>query len=298
MEATENCIETTSPRYNIGQWHTEQRDKQREHQRSAALELLKDDYHPPKYRFVVIAELRIDEKYQRARSDKKVNALRARFSPNACQPLAVSQRNDGSRYLVDGQHRAAVLQDIGVKEWAALVYEHLTRQDEAAMWKAVNEGQTKPPPVARFKAALMAKEPEAVAINGIVTGAGLKINFAKQGGRASGGMVRAVDALEKIYRQYKPAGLADVLRMLQEAWPDPEEHDRTARVMLLGLAAFLGGAWHRPIDWKRAAKQLGQFIPNKWVAKVRESQGSAGDLLCEQFRRVYNQKLKRSEQLW
>lgn len=284
------CVQETI--FNVGKWNAEQREAERETEREAARRLLKN-YNPPTMESVVLAELRVDEKYQRTLSDAKVHMLRANFSPNACQPLAISHRADGSRYLVDGQHRAKTLMDIGLREWLGLVYRNLSRKDEAAMWEEVNTRQTKPQPIFRFRALAIKRDSETVAIIGIVTGAGLSINFDRAGkGKGAGMRILAVTALQKIFRQRKGPGLADVLKVLQDAWPDPDDSQRVSSPILLGLGAFLGGTWKSSIDLDRAAKALGKLGPEKWLAKIHGAGVSSADDLARHFRDKYNSETR------
>jgi hypothetical protein len=285
-------------RYNVGKWRAEQNERVRDEERAQARRILHSDYEPPEYAEVVLAELRIDPRYQRARSENKVNTLRARFQPNACQPLSVSCRKNGTRYLVDGQHRAAVLQDIGMKGWMALLYHNLTPRDEAAMWKEMNTRQTKPRVGDRFKAGLVTRESEPCAILDVVTGAGMKINFKSGRNAAVGGtQISAIEALETIYRQYKAPVLADVLKLLQLAWT-PDDTCRTSRPILLGLAAFLTEKWKNPVQLARAGEKLGTYPATKWIAKTRSgSDGTPAEILRAAFRNQYNAKAKRTEKL-
>lgn len=291
--------DTTEAGGEIVKWQRQRRDQERDRQRQEARAALHQTYEPPVYQPVILCELRIDERYQRVRSESKVNLLRARFHPNACQPLAVSKRADGSQYCVDGQHRAAVLEDIGLKSWPALVYSNLTPPEEAAMWEELNTRQTKPHPNARFKAALERGEPEAHAIQSVVTTSGLQINFLRGRSKTSGKQIDAIEAIMRIYRQQKAQGLADVLRLLQRAWPDPAELNRTQRIVLLGLAAFLGSSWNAALKGDRAAAVIGRFTPTVWIAKTRGANAgeSPASQLCEKFRAAYNKGIPRRERL-
>jgi hypothetical protein len=293
----ENTNGEPKSRYDIARWRTEQLTLKQEAERIEARKIL-GDYTPPEFGLVLLADLRIDDGYQRTLNQNKVHKLRARFLPNACQPLSVSHRTKAGLYLVDGQHRAKVLLDIGVTGWAALIYHKLSRRDEAAMWQDLNMGQTKARTADGFKAGLMKREPEAVAIQGIVQGAGLKLTFKGGGaGAEAGTQVRAIEALQQIYRTWKGPGLADVLNLLQKVWPQ-DEGARTSRYILLGLAAFLGGRWKRPIQMERAAKQLAAATPTQFLAKARGSVGGAPvEILCREFARYYNRGTPRDARL-
>jgi Family of unknown function (DUF6551) len=185
-----------------------------------------------------------------------------------------------------------------MRSWPALIYHNLTRQQEAAMWEELNTRQTKPPSNARFKAALARKDPEALAINHLVIGAGLRLSFTR-GSKTSGVEIGAIEAVVKIYRQAKSLGLADVLSLLQQAWPDPDESQRTARLVLLGLAAFLGGPWASKIQHAHAAAVLRNYTPSVWIAKTRgaTSGESPAQILCDRIRAAYNKKAPRGDRL-
>jgi hypothetical protein len=165
------------------------------------------------------------------------------------------------------------------------------------MWKEMNTRQTKPRVGDRFKAGLVTREAEPCAILDVVTGAGMKINF-KSGRKAEGGtQINAIEALETIYRQHKAPVLADVLKLLQLAWP-PDDNNRTARPILLGLAAFLTEKWRNPVQLARAGEKLGTYAAIKWIAKTRSgSDGTPAEILRAAFRNQYNVKAKRTEKL-
>jgi hypothetical protein len=298
MENVETELETK--RHDLAGWRREQRDQQLEQQRSVARRTLASEYTMPEFAIIPLKGLAIDERYQRARNDSKIHMLRAFFHPNACQPLAISERANGTRYLVDGQHRAAVLEDIGVTEWPALLYRELTLQDEAAMWQELNTRQTKAKPTERFKAALQSREPEALAINAAVLKAGMRLNF-KRGSKQkrTGKEIDAIDAVISIYRRSRESGLLDVLRTVQSAWPDPDELLRTARVMLLGISAFLVADWGHPVDLARVAAVLENYTPSKWIAMTRGvgDAGSPTEVLSGRIRLAYNKGLGRRDRL-
>jgi hypothetical protein len=285
-------------RHNVGEYSRQRAEQAREEQRQEALRAIKN-YDPPEYTVVVLKDLRIDPHYQRARSDAKVYTIRANFNPNACQPLAVSHRADDSRYLVDGQHRAAALQDIKWLSWPALVYRHLTRRDEAAMWLELNTRQTKPKPTERFRAALERKEPEALAIASVVTDAEFHLPLRRLKHKVSGDQIDAIEAVIRIFRQSRDPGLRDVLTLIRQAWPDPEETERTQRLILLGLAAFLAGSWRPRLDLRRAAEVIGRYTPAVWMAKTRgvTSGEAPPQILCEKLRAAYNKITPRGERL-
>jgi len=267
-----------------------------ERQRQTARQIL-ERTELPKLAQVRLNTLRIDERYQRSRNEHKVNALRARFHPNACQPLAVSERQDGTRWLVDGQHRAAVLEDLGVKTWFAVLYQGLKPEHEAAMWEAINTGQSKPNPQAKFKASLLQKDPEALAIQATCEARGYAIQLRRQSKKPSGTEIQAIDGLLKIYRRMRKEGLHDVLTFISTAWPDPYETQRTQRIILMGIAEFLAAPWRPRVDFGHAAGVMGRLSPAKWIAKTRGFDELPTVLFCKVMRTEYNRGLPKKQRI-
>lgn len=253
-----------------------------------------DRYDPPDYDYVELAILRIDLEYQRRRSPGKVKALRGDWSPWACQPMAVSVRKNGDHYLVDGQHRAATLESLDIKFWPALLYKGLSAQDEARMWMAVNSGQTKPNTGAQFVGLLASGDHEAQQINALVVGAGYRINTLRGRHRTSGIYIDAIAAVIRIFREARGPGLARVLRVVSTAWPDPDETQRTSRLILLGLHNFLAGACEGTVDDKLLARVVGSYTPGVWIAKTRgvTSGEHPSAILAARIRAAYNKAVK------
>jgi hypothetical protein len=285
-------------RGDIGTWRRAKLERDREERRNHVRNQVAH-YDPPAYDSVRLGELRIDERYQRNQSEAKVARLRATFVAQACQPLDVSERKDGSRWVMDGQHRLAVLVDAGVPDWTALIYKGLSPREESMMWFAINTGQSKPNANACFKSLLHHREHEAVTINSVVIGSGFKVSL-RRGGRhpISGGEIDAIDAIIRIFRKSKEPGLADVLTTIAKAWPDPDEGGRTQRLVLLGVDAFIHGGWDHEVDLERAARVIGKWPPTTWVNKTRVQMGTKpAELFASFVRQAYNRCAPRGERL-
>jgi hypothetical protein len=285
---------------NLRTWHKERRAEERQRQREQAEHAIAT-YVSPRLEAMILAHLQIDEHYQRARAERKVDRLRAYFNPNACQPLAVSRRSDGSLFLVDGQHRAAALQDLGQETWMALVYSNLTRREEAAMWSELNTRQAKPKATERFKAKLSEGNPEALAIKSIVEKAGFNVHT-KGGGRrtpAAKSEIFAIEALERIYRRNKTIGLEHTLTTIGETWPDPDEADRLQRLVLLGMAGVLHAPWAPRMSHERLVKTLKRSTPSAWISRAYGDRGDQSpiDAFTARVREFYNKGATKKERV-
>jgi hypothetical protein len=66
---------------------------------------------PPSLEFRTLAELKVDDTYQRSLetdpSQRLIRRIAQFWDWGLCQPLAVARRQDGSLMVVDGQHRLA-----------------------------------------------------------------------------------------------------------------------------------------------------------------------------------------------
>lgn len=82
--------------------------------------------------------LLIDERYQRNLSGKHVEKLFSKFNPLLLTTLLVSDRKDGFFYVLDGQHRRAVLIKKRIEYADCEVWQNLTVAQEASIFEGVN----------------------------------------------------------------------------------------------------------------------------------------------------------------
>jgi hypothetical protein len=94
-----------------------------------------------------------------------------------CLPLVVSKRDDGSLWVIDGQHRLAAAKlrgDIPFLPCCVGVFGSVA--DEAAMFVAMNRARKPMNRLDDFHAALAASDAEAIEIQDLVSEAGLTIS--------------------------------------------------------------------------------------------------------------------------
>lgn len=179
--------------------------------------------------------------YQRRLRAHKVAEMVRNWQPHRAQVCLLNLREDGSLYIVDGQHRITAMMQLEVP-MALCEIINVPQDREPVEFVRFNFRNSIPVnAVERFHAALIAGEPWAVRINDIVIESGFSIAV---GGKS--GMIHAVDALERIYapRSYAPREdlLRDVLRVVQKGWCTPfglnlQEQGRCLRSdLLLGIA--------------------------------------------------------------
>jgi len=158
--------------------------------------------------------LTVNQKY------RAVNMARARkmartLDLDVLGVFTVSEQNDGSFVVLDGQHRHFALLANGLGEWEVdcLVYHGLTVKQEARLFLGLNNNQ-KPRPMDKYLAGVEAQEPMYVDIEGILRKHGLKVST-----YPGDGTVQAVTALTRLYEKQPDGVLLDrTLGLVLAVW--------------------------------------------------------------------------------
>ncbi|APZ98050.1 hypothetical protein BWQ93_05820 [Sphingopyxis sp. QXT-31] len=134
---------------------------------------------PPAPQFAQIDQLKVDDSYQRSieggASKKLIRTIAENWDWRLCLPLIVSRRN-GELYVIDGQHRkegAALRGDI--RDLPVVVFDFDDPQQEAELFVQANRSRRAMSTLDDFHAAVAAGDAKAIAINSVVTEAGLVV---------------------------------------------------------------------------------------------------------------------------
>src|SRR3954470_15881352 len=95
----------------------------------------------PLFTHIQIGELVTDQTVQRSLDMRRVNEIVRTFHVEAVGTWTISEREDGTKHTIDGQHRTAALKVKGYDddyEVPALLYTGLSRADEARMFREHN----------------------------------------------------------------------------------------------------------------------------------------------------------------
>lgn len=160
-------------------------------------------------------QIQVDRQYQRPLHRDHVTKIMRSFDPLAIGTVTVSQRDDGSYWVIDGQHRLAALIEMGRgdRPIPCVVYTGLSVGQEADKF-FMQSRVRRIHPIDLFKARLFAGDPVAMGINKVVTGAGFKV----EAGGKSDTHIQAPATLELIYTIHGPERLAEVLGMVGNIW--------------------------------------------------------------------------------
>lgn len=168
-----------------------------------------------------LGKLKFDPEIQRKLNRPRADKIAAALDLDALGVIQVSERDDG-HYVIDGQHRCEALKAFGFgpnEKVECKVHRGLDKAAEAALMTRLNR-TAKLRLIDDFRIRVVATDPEAVAINHVVEGCGLRVSE-----NGLDGVVRAPQSLEKIYRgdrsspkRENPEALRNTLNTITGAW--------------------------------------------------------------------------------
>ena len=131
----------------------------------------------PALQFCLPEQLEVDPSYQRSIENPESQALIAQIAMGwhwgRAQLLTVSRR-DGRLFVVDGQHRLAAAKLRGdIQQLPCLVEEFADVAEEAALFNDLNDRRRPVSALDKFRAAVVAGDPDCIAIGAAMERAGL-----------------------------------------------------------------------------------------------------------------------------
>ncbi len=213
----------------------------------------------------------MDPSYQRALSPLRVAKMVKAFDPRLVGRLVVSRRRDGDLYIIDGQHRHAVVNACGVPFVLCLVYDELTLEDERWLFRELDTTQKGLTPFQVHHAG----SAEAQEIDTILARYGL--HLVEKNAARMWGNVAAVNAIYSIYRTrrvVRGAALVHLLQVLAASW-----HGEAAAMrveVLNGLHLFLTRVQDLPMYSDDALIKVMQGVTPEQV--IREARNMADAL--------------------
>lgn len=212
--------------------------------------------------FMPVDALSVDHNYQRPTNQLRIRQMTP-FAPSLVGRLTVSQRTDGTFWVVDGQHRLEAAKRNGVSSVPCTVYKGWTMKDEAWIYSFRNRTQIKPSQYDIHKASVLFGDPIALDLEKIVAEIGGAIGSRNSPAVGTRDHIACVDSLRRIYGMKNEHGrypierypkqngrehLRKTLHVINAAWGDIAD---TAMVrpfhggLVRGMAVFL---WHASDD--------------------------------------------------
>ena len=243
--------------------------------------------NPPSVENRSPTELRLDDSYQRSTDNGASRALIKRIATGwdwrMCLPLVVSKRDDGSLWVIDGQHRlaAALLRgDIPFLPCVIGVYGSVA--DEAAMFVAMNRARKPMNRLDDFHAALASGDSDAIEVAKLITDAGFTVSRKTGSQSWVSGEVAFTSAIAKVLRKHGPTVCALALTTMAEAFPG--EVLNAGSSMFLALTK-LSISPPDGFDHDRMFRALLKRNQREWASFLNEVKGG-GDERGLQLRKV------------
>lgn len=183
---------------------------------------------------VTLADLQVDLSYQRG-VKPHYKKIAKDFKPKAAGFLHVNIRPDYSQWTIDGLQRSTAMMSIGIKTWMAHIHELKTVQEEAELFRVLNEGRVGVGEGDLFKALITAKDPNTLATIASVEKAGLR--FRNKSRVLKWPFLGCTRACRRICYNYGPEALERICRILVNSWPGSD--DAMDGYLFLGVAMFV-----------------------------------------------------------
>ena len=236
----------------------------------------------PKLEWLPLSSLQVDPYVQREYRPNKAARIAKTWDDEKLGVFKVSRRGGGD-HIVDGQHRRGALFILERNDQVipALVYEGLTFEDEAKIFLADNSDNTTVHPIDIYRLSLVAKEPVAVAIQGVLEEHGLEV----RPDQASNG-VAAVQALRWLHERGGVDLLDKTLTLIEATWGQGNRSAREGSI-LKGLGKVLIDTTGARLDIVGLAEKLGRNgAPASLVGTANGYRGATGMSLWLQVAHV------------
>lgn len=222
--------------------------------------------------YLRVTDLIVDSRYQRPLNQRRVRAIAAEFDPDAIGMLYVSIRSDNTKVVLDGQHRKASLIAMGWGDQMVpcFAYRNLTLEDEARIFRIMNENRARPTSIDLFRTKIAEKDPQALDLQAILGANGLRIGYA-----SDAGWFRAISAAQKVYSTSGRDSFRKVIEVIHGSWPSYADPWACSSDMVLGLGLLLA-EYESSVDLARLVSKLSSETPSNLIGKAKSLRANLG----------------------
>lgn len=246
---------------------------------------------------VRLSELKTAVAYQRMLKKAHVKQIVNNFNPEAISAIKVARRKNGSMYIIDGQHQAEALRQLGYDLWPCHVTESTGRAHEAELFRICNSAKTRKQvtPLELYRALLVEGDKTARQCDTIVKSYGFTV------GNVTGWpCIKAVGCVQTLN---KLGVLDETLDMITSAWGELEDINAIHVGVLSGLGQWVynmwnSGKWDKTVQDKMTAR-MSTTTPKRIRMQIQDrvkdngfSRARAGS---DVFTRLYNQPKRRAK---
>lgn len=214
------------------------------------------------------ADLSIDAAYQRSidnrASQRQIDRMRRQWDWRLCVPLMVSRRPDGL-YVIDGQRRMTAAQRRGdIPYLPCLVGKYDSIADEAAIFVEANSTPQKVHRVDAWRAAVLAGDANALAVDRVVRAAGLELVPTSLNGLRAG-QINALSVVRTTIKNRGEEVAVRVFAVLADAYP-------THVIPNIGVycAALSGLLAVDGITADALTAALRRAVPCRWLDRAKD----------------------------
>lgn len=197
---------------------------------------------PPSYfAYLRAGDLQIDRKYQpKDRYDeRKAERIAKEWDWTQYEPVKVGIYEDGSAWLIDGQHRlkAALMRFGDDVQLPCYVVGQVSVEDAALIFANADKNRTRLATHHKFAALLTAQDAEALRIVETLRRHGWNL---VTNGSTSAGNVACVATVQRLYRDAKggPERLDQTMRVIAQAW-GTHQPKAVSAIVIGGVGRFL-----------------------------------------------------------
>lgn len=216
-------------------------------------------YLSPRVQEIDLRNLVIDQRYQREISGLQVRRIVDNFNPKLLSYLVVSDRNDGTYAILDGQHRVAAMRSMGMRCAPCYVHSGITERQEAEIFDGVNRFRRQTTSKDHFRARIFMKDPDALAIQSIAAECGVILASHSPSGNSNSSATIAYKAINYVYEVWGPDILRNTFYFARQAWPN--SYEALVSCMIYGIGRFLK-TYGAEIKIKKATEKLSTVHPN------------------------------------
>lgn len=177
----------------------------------------------PRVVWLDLSLLTIDKTYQREISKQgaaHVNRILLSFNWNHYQPIVVSERDDGTYAVIDGQHRLeAAKRHPLIDSLPCYIIDAADAAKQAAIFVAVNSRRIALTSLQQFHAAVAARQPEAMSAAALCSDAGVTILKSPPSYDIPPRSIISPFTLLKMVRQVGRPAVATAIKVLAETHP-------------------------------------------------------------------------------
>lgn len=243
----------------------------------------------PRLEWLSLSDLSVDGRYQRDASNENsrglINRIAMGFRWALFQPLTVAEASPETgdtvaelrrRYtVIDGQHRRAGAIRCGIERVPCYIIDASTVEEQAGHFVGLNRERKVLLPTQLHRAAAVAGDTDALALDAVCARAEVKIAPASKPGGLPPGQTLAVAQLRLMIKKYGPDITVAALTLLRESAGIKFDQIRSGMISAVCLMLF-DTSWTKSIDTKVLGRVIAYLPAAQWEFKARERR-SAGD---------------------